>query len=83
MTDDVSPVDVLSNRKVLAAILRKKGVEADLCENGLECLEAVKNKGLSYYDIIFMDNQMPLMVRVVGVGCVSVCWLTDRWTCCL
>lgn len=58
----VSIVDVPSNRKMLMALLQKNGAtEVDTAENGLEAVEtALAN--LQKYDIIFMDNLMPVMV---------------------
>eukprot|EP01035_Chromulina_nebulosa_P025498 gene25498-biopygen16487 len=53
--------DVPSNRKMLMALLQKNGAtEVDTAENGLEAVEtALAN--LQKYDIIFMDNLMPVM----------------------
>ena len=49
-----------SNRKMLQALLKGNGAhKVDTAENGLEAVHAAKaNK----YDIIFMDNFMPIMV---------------------
>lgn len=57
-------VDVFSNRKMLEMILKRKGFHCALCNDGTEAVELVKTvHGLDYYDIIFMDNLMPNMVR--------------------
>eukprot|EP01035_Chromulina_nebulosa_P017116 gene17116-22630_t len=53
--------DVLMNRKMLNNILKKKGVIVDMAEDGLACINTVTSQPLNYYDIIFMDNQMPRM----------------------
>jgi len=53
--------DVLMNRKMLNNILKKKGVVVDMAEDGLACVNTVTSQPLNYYDIIFMDNQMPRM----------------------
>eukprot|EP01035_Chromulina_nebulosa_P017115 gene17115-22629_t len=53
--------DVETNRKVLKKILEKKGLECECVENGLQAVEKVQIKGLDYYTIIFMDQQMPIM----------------------
>jgi CheY-like chemotaxis protein/HPt (histidine-containing phosphotransfer) domain-containing protein len=50
--------DNVVNQKIIAAMLQKMGVRADLAINGLEALEAAKTK---HYHIIFMDMQMPVM----------------------
>ncbi len=60
---DLSGVRVLvvednaSNRKLMAALLRRWGVEPSLAESGLEALQLVKDQK---FDIVFMDVQMPV-----------------------
>ncbi len=50
------------NRKVAGEILRKAGCNVELASSGRECIEKVKKQGFhSYYDLIFMDIQMPDM----------------------
>ncbi|WEK17708.1 MAG: ATP-binding protein [Candidatus Pedobacter colombiensis] len=46
------------NQLVIVNILRKMGYQPDLVKNGLEAIEAAKQKD---YDIILMDIQMPIM----------------------
>lgn len=50
--------DNFVNQKLMRLMLSKAGHEVDLAENGLEALEALKNKE---YDLILMDMQMPMM----------------------
>ncbi|MBL8151121.1 MAG: response regulator, partial [Blastocatellia bacterium] len=50
--------DNLINQKVIVTMLKKFGYKADVVSNGLQALEAIKQKG---YDIILMDVQMPEM----------------------
>jgi signal transduction histidine kinase/ligand-binding sensor domain-containing protein/DNA-binding response OmpR family regulator len=50
--------DYIMNQKLALRVLSKLGYEADLAENGLEVLEAIKHKE---YDVILMDVQMPEM----------------------
>ena len=51
-----------SNRKMLQAILKRYGAKSvDLAENGLEAVQVVL-ADLHKYEIIFMDNLMPVMV---------------------
>ena len=53
-----------SNRKLLAMLLRKRCSNVVTAEDGVKALQAVKNSDdLNYFDIIFMDNTMPNMVR--------------------
>ncbi|MFS0839098.1 response regulator [Paenibacillus sp. 1P03SA] len=46
------------NRKLLQTILRKRGYEPDIAEDGAEAVEAFARKS---YDLIFMDIAMPNM----------------------
>ena len=49
------------NIKVATALLKKYYVEVDSALSGEECLEKVKN---CKYDLIFLDDMMPLMSGV-------------------
>ncbi|MEA1967088.1 MAG: response regulator [Thermodesulfobacteriota bacterium] len=46
------------NQKVALIMLKKRGLSADIADNGLKVLEALKTKK---YDLILMDIQMPEM----------------------
>lgn len=46
------------NRRVAFHILKKLGYETDFVSNGKEAVEALKK---NYYDLVFMDIQMPEM----------------------
>ena len=46
------------NQEVALALLKTLGVHVDLVENGLEALQALKEKS---YDLVLMDIQMPVM----------------------
>lgn len=46
------------NQLVVAKMLKKLGIEVITSDNGQEALEALSN---SYYDLILMDIQMPIM----------------------
>jgi signal transduction histidine kinase/DNA-binding LytR/AlgR family response regulator len=50
--------DNLVNQKVASRLFQQMGYQADFVLNGLEAVEAVKQKG---FDIVFMDVQMPVM----------------------
>ena len=50
--------DNISNQKVATRYLQKWDIDVDIAENGVICLEKIKQKE---YDIILMDLQMPEM----------------------
>lgn len=50
--------DNISNQKVASRYLQKWDIDVDIAENGVICLEKIKQKE---YDIILMDLQMPEM----------------------
>ena len=63
-----SPLDVSSNRKILKMLLARTGAAIDMAENGQEAVAKVQQMldnnsyNLGGYDIVFMDNLMPVMV---------------------
>lgn len=50
--------DVLINRKLLSRVLQNIGVDADICDNGLQ---AVQMCDICRYSLILMDMIMPVM----------------------
>jgi CheY-like chemotaxis protein len=50
--------DNLVNQKVIVRILERNGQQADVANNGVEAVEAMRT---GVYDIVFMDIQMPEM----------------------
>jgi len=50
--------DNLINRKLMTAMIQKKGWDVEVAEHGLEALDILKNE---IFDIILMDIQMPQM----------------------
>ena len=50
--------DNLINQKVILAILKKYRIFTDVAENGIIAIEKMSKK---YYDLVFMDVQMPEM----------------------
>lgn len=50
--------DNLINQEVASGILKRMGYQADIANNGLEAVNAARDK---HYDLVFMDVQMPYM----------------------
>lgn len=57
--------DNMTNRKLVTVMLKKKGYDCDVAENGYEALNTVINKD---YDIVLMDCQMPVMDGYEATG---------------
>ncbi len=49
------------NREIAEEIIGQTGVLVESVENGKEALERFEEMGENYYDLIFMDIQMPVM----------------------
>ncbi|KMZ55733.1 ATP-binding protein [Dorea sp. D27] len=49
------------NRQIATEMLELLGTQVDGAENGRQAVEAVRSRPPLYYDIIFMDVQMPVM----------------------
>ncbi len=49
------------NREIAYEILKMTGLEIDMAENGKKAVEKFEETPLYYYDMIFMDIQMPVM----------------------
>lgn len=47
------------NQEIAKEMLRYLGVEADVAENGREAVDRILGSPAGYYDVIFMDIQMP------------------------
>ena len=58
--------DSLMNRKMLQRMLKLFDVPSDAAEDGQIAVDLVAAKGPNYYDVIFMDFTMPVMV----IGCI-------------
>lgn len=53
--------DVDINNEITSELLRTVGIASDTAANGQEAYDLVLSKGPGYYDLIFMDIQMPVM----------------------
>lgn len=50
--------DDILMRKVVVGLLKMHGLEVDIAENGMQAIERCQSQ---FYDLIFLDSQMPLM----------------------
>lgn len=53
--------DNMLNREIAMEILQQKGLSVDIAEDGVVALEKIKLTDKDYYDLVFMDIQMPFM----------------------
>jgi signal transduction histidine kinase/ActR/RegA family two-component response regulator/HAMP domain-containing protein len=53
--------DVAINRMIAISLLEETGLEVDEAEDGVQAVEIFKKSAQNYYDIIYMDIQMPNM----------------------
>jgi signal transduction histidine kinase/CheY-like chemotaxis protein/HPt (histidine-containing phosphotransfer) domain-containing protein len=59
--------DINTNLKVAEGLMLPYKMQIDLCLNGLEAIEAVKEK---QYDLVFMDHMMPGMDGIEVTKCI-------------
>ena len=53
--------DIMINRVILIELLKETGIIIEEAEDGIDALELYENSPEGYYDLIFMDIQMPRM----------------------
>ena len=58
--------DIEINREILLGLLESTGLDMETAENGKEAFDKFQTSEPGYYDLIFMDMQMPVMD-----GCAS------------
>ena len=49
------------NQKLVVELLKMKEIEVTIAENGQEALQILSNRESTYFDLILMDLQMPVM----------------------
>ncbi|RLJ16918.1 hypothetical protein DJ031_15760 [bacterium endosymbiont of Escarpia laminata] len=53
--------DVDINRLILEDLLMEEGAQVSFAENGLQALKQLEEQGVSSFDLVLMDVQMPVM----------------------
>jgi signal transduction histidine kinase/pSer/pThr/pTyr-binding forkhead associated (FHA) protein len=66
------------NQEVVVRLLRKLGYEADVVNNGLEAVKAVRNK---VYDVVLMDLEMPEMDGLTATQSINEEWAMETNSC--
>ncbi len=58
----LSVIDVLSNRKMLEMVLKRKGLSHCVqAVDGSQAVSLIEQHGLHYFDLVFMDSIMPVL----------------------
>ena len=53
--------DVEINQEIVVELLSVTGVQVEVADNGARAVEMFENSAEGYYDLVFMDIQMPVM----------------------
>lgn len=53
--------DNLINQQLAVELMKKRGIAADVTNNGKEALEQLENNSPDFYHVVLMDLQMPVM----------------------
>ena len=69
------------NREVAAEIIGMTGAEIETAVNGKEAVDKVADHPNGYYDLVFMDVQMPIMNGYEAATAIVPC-LNTKVSCC-
>ncbi len=68
------------NTEIAKELLEMTGINVECATNGAEAVEMVSDRGSDYYDIIFMDIQMPIMNGYDAAKAIRALPLNDAKT---
>ncbi len=68
------------NTEIAKELLEMTGIQVECAVNGAEAVEMVSDRGSDYYDIIFMDIQMPVMNGYDATKAIRSLPITDAKT---
>ncbi len=68
------------NTEIAKELLEMTGIHVECVANGAEAVEIVSDRGSEYYDIIFMDIQMPVMNGYDATKAIRALPITDAKT---
>ena len=66
------------NREIAYELLSEAGLIVDVAENGKEAIELLKKQPEYFYELIFMDLQMPVMNGYDATTCIRL-GVSDYW----
>jgi len=69
--------DNIINQKIIKRFMQKIGYEIDIAKDGEHAIDALENK---FYDVIFMDMQMPIMGGIEATQKIINKWGDDSPT---
>ena len=72
------------NREIAIEIISETGVDIEVATDGQEAVDIISEKGQEYYDLIFMDIQMPVKngyeatreIRAMGYDAIPIVAMT-------
>lgn len=68
------------NAEIISELLKTEGITCDIAHNGKEALERFEEAKPGYYDMIFMDIQMPVMDGYEATRCIRASGHDDAKT---
>ncbi len=72
--------DIEINREIIVTLLDNIGLQIECAENGKAALDLFEKSDIGYYDLIFMDMQMPVMDGCSSTMEIRNCCRSDSKT---